>query len=456
MSPWLSHNHSARLSVADDTEDVENWTESERNSISGWCIEDQPSETTASLISFVSCLFRSWQTLTTLNLQWNRTWATGARYLADALEINQVNYDLLLFNIDWIIRLFLDTHRSRSWHQQHRSWRCSASDWGIENQPSKTELHFTSMLDSFSSKTLSTLGLSKNDIRNEGAQYLADALKINEVREDLISIDYRPSNPCQTLKTLELRENKIDHTGVQILAEALKINRVKRYLFSHHLNDVLLLLHRRWSHLTFRRTMLELDGARYLADALKINRVRHDVFPSRNRTMLGRDSWHWLWRAIRLAPKGSSTSLMPWKSIEWDRNLFSSALKRSFFLFTDTDDIAAKMESHWQHRSPDSCWGVENQSSKSASLLYHLNDVLLFSIDADHTWPFEEQCWNWRSSVSGWCLEDQSSETRFLPLLRNSMIVSFIHRCWQRWIFRATRSTMKEGHVSLKRWKSIT
>ena len=184
MSPWLSHNHSARLSVADDTEDVENWTESERNSISGWCIEDQPSETTASLISFVSCLFRSWQTLTTLNLQWNRTWATGARYLADALEINQVNYDLLLFNIDWIIRLFLDTHRSRSCHHQHRSWRCSASDWGIENQPSKTELHFTSMLDSFSSKTLSTLGLSKNDIRNEGAQYLADALKINEVRED--------------------------------------------------------------------------------------------------------------------------------------------------------------------------------------------------------------------------------------------------------------------------------
>jgi hypothetical protein len=83
-------------------------------------------------------------------------------------------------------------------------------------------------------QTLTTLHLRSTQIRDKGAQHLADALRNNTVTLIISSsISYtRLHFFTQTLTTLNLRSNQIGPVGAGHLADALQNNTVTLILFS--------------------------------------------------------------------------------------------------------------------------------------------------------------------------------------------------------------------------------
>lgn len=72
---------------------------------------------------------------------------------------------------------------------------------------------------------MKTLNLAKNKIGCVGMQHLSDALKINNVIINEISLLI--FKKLQTLVTLELRYNKLGPHGATYLSDALKTNSVR-------------------------------------------------------------------------------------------------------------------------------------------------------------------------------------------------------------------------------------
>jgi len=174
------------------------------------------------------------QALTTLGLDKNRIGAQGAQYLAEALQHNTVTYSLLhIFTIisflslsyryslhstlttikleikvrnisvkhwdriQWDNHSFMfwpslhsylfhtDTHYTRPWSQWYRRSRCAIFGWSIATEYSEiiTPSYFYHHLIPVSFiQTLTTLDLNVNQIGDQGAQYLAEALRHNTVR----------------------------------------------------------------------------------------------------------------------------------------------------------------------------------------------------------------------------------------------------------------------------------
>jgi len=79
---------------------------------------------------------------------------------------------------------------------------------------------------------LTTLNLFDNQIGNEGAQYFADVLQANKVRDILyLFITYLLHHSIQTLTTLNLPSNDISDEGVQHLAKMLQNNTVNKFYY---------------------------------------------------------------------------------------------------------------------------------------------------------------------------------------------------------------------------------
>lgn len=105
--------------------------------------------------------------------------------------------------------LFTDTHRIEDFEQRGGPWRCSSPCWCFEGQSSKMRHPTTtSSIRSFSSKTLTLLDLESNQIKNEGAESLADALMINRVREFLL---WPGKSPVRSLSLLSLESSKAEY-----------------------------------------------------------------------------------------------------------------------------------------------------------------------------------------------------------------------------------------------------
>lgn len=78
---------------------------------------------------------------------------------------------------------------------------------------------------------MTTLYLARNEIKAEGARFLADALELNTVRPyfySLISIALH-LYLTQALTTLYLAWNEIGVKGAEYLAKALKRNTVRLF-----------------------------------------------------------------------------------------------------------------------------------------------------------------------------------------------------------------------------------
>ncbi|CAF3752751.1 unnamed protein product [Rotaria sordida] len=86
-----------------------------------------------------------------------------------------------------------------------RLMRCEVS-W-IDKQCRLTQRSIDEMVDNTDDMTLTTLSLNENQIEDEGAKRLADALRHNT-----------------TLTILNLKDNQIGHQGAKRLAEALRAN----------------------------------------------------------------------------------------------------------------------------------------------------------------------------------------------------------------------------------------
>jgi Leucine Rich repeat len=69
------------------------------------------------------------------------------------------------------------------------------------------------------------LNIKHNQIGDNGAKHLADALKDNTVRFPTLSQIYFPILP-QTLTTLVLADNQIGRNGAQYIADILRNNKV--------------------------------------------------------------------------------------------------------------------------------------------------------------------------------------------------------------------------------------
>jgi hypothetical protein len=173
------------------------------------------------------------QTLTTLNLGWNNVGAAGAIHMAQALQSNMVS-EVLSTSFTYPLLCFdTDTHDTGSWFEQCRWWRGKTHGSGITKQHgewssfhishistimfryrhsprwiftrtmSVMTVHNTWLMHykatrwvTFSShqshihyyvwiQTLTTLNLNSNNIGDEGARHMAQALQSNTVSEVL-------------------------------------------------------------------------------------------------------------------------------------------------------------------------------------------------------------------------------------------------------------------------------
>ena len=83
-------------------------------------------------------------------------------------------------------------------------------------------------------QTLRTLLLWRSQLDDEGAKYLADALKVNHVDSMTFSSTLLwPRCFPQTLHTLQLRSSDFSAEGVRYLADALKVNKVIAAISPH-------------------------------------------------------------------------------------------------------------------------------------------------------------------------------------------------------------------------------
>jgi hypothetical protein len=85
-------------------------------------------------------------------------------------------------------------------------------------------------------QTLTTLYLSRNQIGDQGAKHLSDALLHNTVRQKNFFFSLPLSHPTvfdfiQTLTTLDLRSNQIGDQGAKHLSDALLHNTVRQKNF---------------------------------------------------------------------------------------------------------------------------------------------------------------------------------------------------------------------------------
>lgn len=135
-SDWF-RNRSADI---DDAFPVEKFDSRYRCSTSRWRIKSQSSEyndVDQFLIVFTFIVLS--QVLVTLELCSNFIADTGAQHLAEALEINQV-----AFNISWFVLILsigciiTDTHSTKVVFESYRRYRRTASRWSIGSQSSKS------------------------------------------------------------------------------------------------------------------------------------------------------------------------------------------------------------------------------------------------------------------------------------------------------------------------------
>ncbi|CAF0751735.1 unnamed protein product [Adineta steineri] len=141
-----------------------------------------------------------------------------------------------------------------------------------------SSLHF--IIHILFTQTLTTLDIAGNQIGAKGAQDLANALQINKVTTILVSLPLHSTSTStlftQTLTTLNIGANQIGDQGAQDLANALQINKVTTILVSASSSLHFII------HILFTQTLttLNLDfnqigiqGAQDLANALQINKV---------------------------------------------------------------------------------------------------------------------------------------------------------------------------------------
>ena len=81
-------------------------------------------------------------------------------------------------------------------------------------------------------QTLTTFSLAYNSVSNDGAEHLANALKVNQVDIGYLGcasscVDSKYVSCWQTLTTLDLSGNKIKDPAARHLLEALQIYRVR-------------------------------------------------------------------------------------------------------------------------------------------------------------------------------------------------------------------------------------
>jgi len=237
-----------------------------RCTIFGWSIATQYSE-----IITASCFYHQLipvsfiQALTTLDLHYNQIGAQGAQYLGEALRHNTVRTSLLhVFTIisflslsyrhslhstcttikselkvhniwvkhcdiiQWDHHSFMflpsshfclfhtDTHYIQPVVQSNRRSRCTIFGWSIATQYSEiitVSCFYHQLIPVSFIQTLTTLNLNVNQIGDQGAQYLGEALRHNTVRSLLLhvftinsflSLSYRHSlhSTCTTIKSV--------------------------------------------------------------------------------------------------------------------------------------------------------------------------------------------------------------------------------------------------------------
>ena len=160
-------------------------------SISEWCIENESGETRSRCICTIDSIIGFFsdtdQTRAWRKQHRSRRRSVSCRRVED--QSGSIRYLLMACNTSIIPSLpVVDTDHARTVEQQHRDRWSSASKWSIEDQSGETGYSLLSLCDNDTDicQTLEVLNLEKNKINQTGARFLAEALKINRVRLDLV------------------------------------------------------------------------------------------------------------------------------------------------------------------------------------------------------------------------------------------------------------------------------
>jgi hypothetical protein len=215
-----------------DTHHTQRWTQSNRWSRSTLycqCSTTKRSNIALIVLFILSPTYYFTQTLTTLALHLNQISNQGAQHLANALQNNQVTpayHHFLLFHS----LSHIDTHYTSCWVQWNRWSRSTTSRQCPTTKQSNIRLlslHLILSLTIYIIQTLTTLDVEWNQISNQGAQHLVNALQQNKVTFlsflllFILSVTHYLT---QTFTTLELWGNQIDDDGIRHLMEILNDN----------------------------------------------------------------------------------------------------------------------------------------------------------------------------------------------------------------------------------------
>ena len=157
--------------------------------------------------------------------------------------------------------IWLMPSKSIKWDEQYLGWSSHARHQYVQ--------------------TLHALNLCSNSLGGEGANYIADALKLNQVRWKIP--DHILHHNAQTLHNLNLWDNKLGAEGAKYLADMLKVNQVRRAISSIPLHDLARSV-QTLQILNLQGNNFGAEGAKYLGDALKVNQVGWSMYWT---------SWSW-------------------------------------------------------------------------------------------------------------------------------------------------------------------
>lgn len=172
------------------------------------------------------------QALTALDLRNTEIADAGARYRADGLLVNQVRR--VLRSVGSVPSPFTDTKNVGSSEQSDLGGGSKMSENGFEAQPCITWFTISVSCDQIQYfrlfETLYELTLLHNKIGSEGARYLCDGLRTNQVLSDRFRwlVCIKNVLALQTLKVLNLGSNGIGNQGAEHIAGALATNEVNR------------------------------------------------------------------------------------------------------------------------------------------------------------------------------------------------------------------------------------
>ena len=202
------------------------------------------------------------QTLRTLNLDFNRIDHVGALSLADALQVNKVKWLLSSIGGCFIFLYFAQTLTELDLHCNYISYQGA---WNLTSALQSNTVGWHTSI----SRLLSS------NIYRDSKHWVLNSIRFPTKEQRLWHVHWKWTEwsyisthltNCrtilpfeQTLTTLNLRNNQIGNEGAEYLSNALKVNTARWRLFNVDHSFTVCISYRNLQHSSFRETSLNIS-----------------------------------------------------------------------------------------------------------------------------------------------------------------------------------------------------